>query len=321
MEQRVWSQGRREREMNERSERRFPTGFDVREDVRSRMNSEHPTPNETRRCEPPARAGAYSTAKPVKNWRSTPERRILSGFVLERGSFVHQAAWKAALRLALLVFCVPVLGYQGSGESSLFTVDTRWNYSEGSASGLFRIDTRLSGSAGDAASGTFTVDTTGASVGTAIIAGYIRDANGAFLPGATVSALRSSVVRAQVFTDASGYFQLTSLPSGTYQLRVEKPVYLSGIRYGVSVATGETVIQNFTLAAKPAAPTTTPVSRAPPVSTLVPVTGTQLKVFANGAFTTNASIDRTKRPWCSLTALTVIRRNGRRAWPRTCPPA
>ncbi len=61
---------------------------------------------------------------------------------------------------------------QGSGTSTLFTVDTRWGFSEGAAvSGFFTIDTRLSGSASDGASGLFTVDTTGANVGNAMFAG------------------------------------------------------------------------------------------------------------------------------------------------------
>lgn len=256
--------------MNERSERRFPSGF--------------------------AREGRPFGQR--ASWKlALQERRILSGFVCERRSFVYRAAWKAALHLAvLLVFCAPAHGYSGSGESSLFTVDTRWNYSDGSASGLFRIDTRLSGSAGDAASGTFTVDTTGASVGTAVVAGYIRDANGAFLPDATVSALQSSVVRAQAFTDASGYFQLTALPPGTYQLRAEKSAYLTDIRNGVSVSAGATVLRDFALTGKPPVPVTTPVSRPPETSARFVPSGEQLKVFSHsqGVFVANGTIDRTK---------------------------
>ena len=71
----------------------------------------------------------------------------------------------------------PLLAEQGLGTSSLFTVDTRWGFSDGaSVSGLFRIDTRLSGSASAGASGLFTVDTLGAGVGSATLPAMSRTA-------------------------------------------------------------------------------------------------------------------------------------------------
>ena len=188
-----------------------------------------------------------------------------------------------------------LLAVQGSDISGLFTVDTRWGFSGGAAvSGLFSIDTRLSGSANAGASGVFTVNTLGAGVGNAIIAGYVTNTNGAALSGATVSALQNNVMRGQVGTDGSGYYQLNSLVAGTYLVRAEKAGYLTGLRYGVGLSSGETEIQHFTLAGSPASPLSTNVSRNAEALNLVSVSSTQLLVFTNGGFVTNGAIDPAK---------------------------
>lgn len=189
----------------------------------------------------------------------------------------------------------PLLAEQGLGTSSLFTVDTRWGFSDGaSVSGLFRIDTRLSGSASAGASGLFTVDTLGAGVGSATFAGYVTDGAGPNLVSATVSALQNSVVRRQASTDASGYYELNSLPAGTYQLRAEKPGHLTGLRHGVSLVSNQTRIEHFALVGRPAAPTVTTVSRIAEQLNLVPVSSPQLQVFTDGNFVTGGAIDPAK---------------------------
>ena len=130
-------------------------------------------------------------------------------------------------------------------------------------SGLFPVDTRHSGWPGEGFSTLFTVDTRGATTGTAIIAGRVTDAAGAGLSGAAVSALVSSITRAQAATDSGGYFTLASMPAGSYDLRVAKPGYLSGVRYGLTMTDGQGVWQDFALAAMPAPPVVVLTSRAP----------------------------------------------------------
>lgn len=183
----------------------------------------------------------------------------------------------------------------GVGQSGFFTVDTRWKDFEGAGiSGYFAVDTRFSGSAGMGLSGLFTVNTTGASVGNAMFAGYVTDGAGASLAGATVSALQNNVVRAQAGTDASGYYQLSALPAGTYQLRAEKVNYLTGLRNGLNLAANQTRIEHFALTGKPAAPPVEEVTRPADPPELPTVPGPQLKVYVDGQFVVGGPFDPAK---------------------------
>lgn len=214
--------------------------------------------------------------------------------------FASRSRLKPALQvvfrlLSVVVLCLPLRADQSVGQSGLFTVDTRWGFSEGfGMSGFFRVDTRLSGSASEAASTTFTLDTMDAVIGSARIAGYVSDTRGVGLADATVSALQNGILRAQAEADGSGYYQLTSLRPGAYQLRAEKANYLTGLRYRINLSAGETEIQHFALEGRPSAPVVTPVDREPEQPVLIPVSSTQLKVFSDGAFMSNGSVDSTK---------------------------
>ena len=162
-------------------------------------------------------------------------------------------------------------------------------------SGFFSVDTRYSEQSGEGYSALFTVDTRGATSGTAIIGGRVTDSGGTVLSGATVSALVSSVVRALAATDSGGYFTLASLPAGTYELRVGKSGYVSGVRYGLAVADGQSVWQSFALAAMPAPPVVVPTSRPPEQPATLATS--QLKRFVSPAWVTVTSaseIDRAK---------------------------
>lgn len=202
-------------------------------------------------------------------------------------------------RLLHLMFCLlcslNARAEVGVGQSGLFTVDTRWKDFEGAGiSGYFAVDTRFSGSAGMGLSGLFTVNTTGASVGNAMFAGYVIESGGASLAGATVSALQNSVVRAQAGTDASGYYQLSALPAGTYQLRAEKVNYLTGLRNGLNLAANQTRIEHFALTGKPAAPPVEEVTRPADPPNLPTVPGPQLKVYVDGQFVVGGPFDPAK---------------------------
>ncbi len=204
-------------------------------------------------------------------------------------------SWRLLHLIVCLLCSLNALAEVGVGQSGLFTVDTRWKDFEGSGvSGFFTVDTRFSGSTGVGLSGLFTVNTTGANVGNAMFAGYVMDGSGAGLAGATVSALQSSVVRAQAGTDSSGYYQLSALPAGTYQLRAEKANYLTGLRNGLNLAANQTRIEHFALAGKPAAPPLEEVTRPADPPNLPTVPGPQLKVYVDGQFVVGGPFDPSK---------------------------
>ncbi len=71
-------------------------------------------------------------------------------------------------------------------------------------SGSFTVNTRFSGGVGESASGAFAVDTTGAALRSAKVAGRVQDAASGGLAGAAVFALQNNIVRSQTTTDASG---------------------------------------------------------------------------------------------------------------------
>lgn len=177
----------------------------------------------------------------------------------------------------------------GVGESGAFTVDTRWKDFEGSGiSSRFTVDTRYSGSAGEAFSGLFTVDTLGATTGTATIAGRVTDSGGMGLSGVTVSALLNRSIRAQVGSDASGYFTLSSLPAGTYEVKAQKAGYVSSQHYGLTLGTAQALAQDFALTALPAAPVVVPGTR-PPESPAT-LANSQLKRWSGGNWVTVTSL-------------------------------
>jgi hypothetical protein len=71
---------------------------------------------------------------------------------------------------------------------------------------------------------------------TASIAGTVRDPSGAVLPGVSVAAAHSGtgLVR-RLVTDASGFYNLTLLPVGTYDVSVEAPGFRPYLRRGFAV--------------------------------------------------------------------------------------
>lgn len=231
--------------------------------------------------------------------------------------------WLAALVWSIA--CWPGLAEQGQDTSGLFTVDTRWGFSEGAAvSRLLTVDTRLSGSTGTDSSGVFTVDTTGAAVGNARIAGRVTDTLGAGLGSATVAALQNSVVRAQVGTDPAGHYQLNALPAGTCDLRAARANHLTGVGRGVFLIANETKTQDFALEPKPAVAEVETVLRPAETIVLRQVAGNQLRVFEGDHFVSGGWFDPAKptvimthgwnsdpEVWATAMARAVVQGNAR----------
>jgi hypothetical protein len=122
----------------------------------------------------------------------------------------------------LVGLCLPLCAEVGVGQSGFFTVNTRF-----------------SGGVGEFVSGAFAIDTTGAALRSAKVTGRVQDAVGGGLAGVVVLALQNNIVRAQTATDSAGNYTLGPLTPGTYLLRVEKPDYLTVLRYGVEIAAGQ----------------------------------------------------------------------------------
>lgn len=233
--------------------------------------------------------------KPESNSQNGSEGASRSQTGAPARTFYRRGIHLLLLLVVSVGLCLTIHAEQGQGTSALFTVDTRWGFSGGAAaSGFFTVDTRLSGSAGAGMSGLFAVNTTGASVGNANFAGYVTDSVGAGLAGATVSALQNSVVRGQVGTAVNGYYQLSALPAGTYQLRAERANYLTGLRNGLNLAANQTRIEHFMLTGKPAGPIVEDVTRPAEPADLPTVSGPQLKVFVDGQFVVGGPFDPAK---------------------------
>jgi len=86
-----------------------------------------------------------------------------------------------------------------------------------------------------------------AGVTTASISGYVRDSSGVAQMGATVE-LAGKAGRHQVaFTDTHGFFRVTGLQAGSYDVRVSAPSFLPSLREDVALAAGASKVVNITL--------------------------------------------------------------------------
>src|SRR5436309_2073912 len=80
------------------------------------------------------------------------------------------------------------------------------------------------------------------------ISGYVRNSAGAVQMGATVEVLGASAVQHEiVYTDAKGYFTLSGLLPGSYDVRVSAPAFLPTLREDVALAAGASKVLNITL--------------------------------------------------------------------------
>jgi len=81
-----------------------------------------------------------------------------------------------------------------------------------------------------------------------VITGTVKDASGAVVPGAQVTAIQPSTnANFRTTTTASGDFTVPSLPVGNYRLRVESAGFKTYIGNDIVVAAGATVELNVAL--------------------------------------------------------------------------
>ncbi|HEY5175872.1 MAG TPA: TonB-dependent receptor [Terriglobales bacterium] len=79
------------------------------------------------------------------------------------------------------------------------------------------------------------------------ITGYVRNSAGVAQMGATVELLGTAGQSHVVYTDAKGFFTLSGLLPGSYDLRVSAPSFLPALREDVALAAGASKVLNITL--------------------------------------------------------------------------
>ena len=72
--------------------------------------------------------------------------------------------------------------------------------------------------------------------------GTVKDAQGAVLPGVSITATAPSLIGSQtVVSEANGTYRFPSLPAGTYTLKFELSGFKALTRSGISLALGQTL--------------------------------------------------------------------------------
>ena len=79
------------------------------------------------------------------------------------------------------------------------------------------------------------------------ISGYVRSAEGVPQMGAMVEVLGSAARTLKAFTDAAGFYSISGLLPGNYNLKVSAPYFLPAIRQHVGLHPGSGVLVNVTL--------------------------------------------------------------------------
>jgi Carboxypeptidase regulatory-like domain len=79
------------------------------------------------------------------------------------------------------------------------------------------------------------------------ITGYVRNSAGVAQMGATVELLGAAGQDQIAYTDAKGFFTLTGLLPGSYDVRVSAPSFLPSLREDVALAAGASKVLNITL--------------------------------------------------------------------------
>ncbi len=87
-----------------------------------------------------------------------------------------------------------------------------------------------------------------AQTATSRLTGTVKDAQGAVLPGVTVTATSPALIGSQIaVTEANGSYQFPSLPSGTYNVKFELSGFKAFSRQNITLALGQTLNVDATL--------------------------------------------------------------------------
>jgi hypothetical protein len=117
-----------------------------------------------------------------------------------------------------------------------------------------------------------------AQIGQGRLTGVVTDAQGAVLPGVTVTATSPALIGTQTsVTEADGRYRFPSLPSGTYKLRFELSGFQALERDNIQVVLGQTISVDTQLKLATLAETVTVTGESPIVDVTTTKIGTNLK--------------------------------------------
>ncbi|MBI2817463.1 MAG: TonB-dependent receptor [Acidobacteria bacterium] len=103
---------------------------------------------------------------------------------------------------------------------------------------------------------------------TATILGVVRDASGAVMPEATLTARHQQTGQTRsALTAADGSYRFSALPVGPYEVRVEHAGFRSEVRSGLTLTVGQEAVVNFTLELGAVEQTVAVTAEAPLVNT------------------------------------------------------
>jgi len=103
---------------------------------------------------------------------------------------------------------------------------------------------------------------------TATILGTVRDASGAVVPGAAVTAKDVDTGNSRTAnTESDGSYRFSALPVGNYEVDIEHAVFSKETRTGLTLTVGQEAVVNVTLNVGTAAQTVTVTEEAPQVNT------------------------------------------------------
>jgi hypothetical protein len=103
---------------------------------------------------------------------------------------------------------------------------------------------------------------------TATILGTVRDASGAVVPGATLTAHSTETGQTRTAVSAAdGSYRFAALPVGLYEVRISQPGFRSEVRSGLVLTVGQEAVVNFTLQVGATEQTVTVTAEAPLVNT------------------------------------------------------
>src|SRR5262245_250108 len=107
-----------------------------------------------------------------------------------------------------------------------------------------------------------------AQTGDGSVRGYVKDEQGAVLPGVTVTATSPALIRPVTsVTDAAGYYRLLNLPPGTYAVSAELQGFSTGRREGIGMRAGLTLTIDIDLKIGNLAETVTVSGESPMIET------------------------------------------------------
>ena len=126
--------------------------------------------------------------------------------------------------------------------------------------------------------GSFLAPAANAQIGQGRLAGTVTDAQGAVMPGVTVTVTSPALIGVQTtVTEANGKFLFPSLPSGTYRVAFDLSGFQKVNRENINVVTGQTISADVQLQVASLAESVTVTGASPVVDVTTTKVGTDLK--------------------------------------------